>query len=301
MPRLRVRRLFAFLLFAFLTVPSAAAVPGENQDIWRVDLRPVAQLNANEHHFRKLKFYHWDKNRWQPSDAETFFRTQQTEIPLIFFAPGYSLTTQETTQVGLGIVQAFDPSKQCRVVFWDWYSDKAGVKLRRDIRNKIPIADNTARYLALFLKELQPQSKVCLFGFSFGSRIVCEAVEVLRYSGQQPEGLRLHLVLSGAATDQCWLAKGWRHGNLPEIVEKILVTYNPQDWVLRHYHLIYYLRCPSKALGLAGLPTQSIPPEHRNQFESINVERYIGRGHQTLSHVRTPVFRSRINTYFFFE
>jgi|GEM_PF-1149788 len=301
MPRLEVRRLCVFWLFVLLSVQTAAAVPGENQDIWRVDLRAVAHLNADGHNFLKLKFYRWQNNRWQLSDAETFFGTQHAEIPLILFAPGYSLTTQETTQVGLGIVRTFDPNKPCRVLLWDWYSDKKGIKIRRDIRNKIPIADNTARYLALFLKELKPQSKACLFGFSFGSRIVCEAVEALWRSGQQPDGLRLHLVLSGAATDQCWLAKGQRHSNMPEIVEKILVTYNPGDWVLRYYHLIYYLRCKSKALGSVGPPMRSIAPEHRNRFESINVERYIGNKHQTLSHVRAPAFRSRINTYFFFE
>jgi esterase/lipase superfamily enzyme len=130
---------------------------------------------------------------------------------------------------------------------------------------------------------------------------VCHAVETLRRNDQRPEGLRLNLVLSGAATDQDWFARGQRHSRIPEIVEKILVTYNPDDWALRFYPLMYNHRDRAPALGYKGLPWQNIPPAYRAQFESISVRRYIADEHRTLHHVRTPVFRSRINTYFFFE
>ena len=305
MSKMHVRTFsFALLSFVLLKAQAALAVLSENHDVWRVDIRPVAQLNVSEQNFPLLKYYRWENSRWQPSDAETFFDTQCAEIPLTIFAPGYSLTTLETTRVGLGIVRTFDPDKPCRVVLWDWFSDKTALnirRIRRDIRSKIPVANNTADYLALFLQKLEPQSKVCLFGFSFGCRIACQAVETLRRNGQQPEGLRLHLVLSGAATDQGWFAQGQRHSKVPEIAEKILVTYNPDDWVLRFYPLMYHLRCKPAALGFSGVPMKGIPAEYRNRFENINVEPYIGDEHETLYHVRTPVFQSRINSYFFFE
>jgi len=300
--KLQVRlSLFFLLLFALSTTQTTAAVPSEHQDIWRVDLHAVAYLSASEQHFPQLTYYRWENNQWGASDAETFFATQQPEIPLIIFVPGYTSTTQQTTRVGLGVVRNFDPNKPCRVVFWDWYSDKNTERIRRDVREKLPIVGNTSDYLALFLQKLKPQSKVCLFGFSFGSRIVCLAVETLRKSGLQPERLRLHLVLSGAATDQNWFAQGQRHGRVPEIVEKILITYNPDDWALRFYPLMYNHRDRVSALGFTGLPMQSIAPEFRAKFENIDINRYIGTEHKTLSHVQTPVFRSRINTYFFFE
>jgi len=293
---------FILLLFALLKIQVvAAAVPDKRQDVWRVDLHAVAWQSANEQHFLKLKYYRWENNQWQSSDADTFFDTQQAEIPLIFFAPGYTSTTLQTTQVGLGLVQHFDPNKPCRVVFWDWYSERGPGNIRRDVRNKLHVINKTADYLALFLQKMKPQSKVCLFGFSFGSRIVCKAAEALEKSGQQPEGLRLHIVLSGAATDQYGFAKGQLYGRVPEIAEKILVTYNPEDWVLRFYPLMYDLRHKAKALGLTGLPIRKIDPAHRDRFENVNVNGFIGREHQTLLHVQTPVFRNRINNYFFFE
>lgn len=279
----------------------AAAVPSEHQNIWRVDLRSVAQLTDCSRHFDKLKFYRWNNKCWQPSDAETFFSTHRADVPLIFFLPGFTSTTPQTTQVGLSIVQTFDPDKPCRVVFWDWLSDRGTTGLRRDVQSKIPIIGNTAGYLSLCLQKLEPQSKVCLFGFSFGCRIACHAAEKLRKSGLQPDGQRLHLVLSGAATDQNWFGKGQQHGKTPEIIEKILVTYNPDDWVLRYYPLMYSIGCNPAALGLEGLPMRSIAPEFRDRFENVNVSRYIGDAHQTLPHVRCPAFQSRVNTYFFFE
>ena len=303
MPKLKVH--FFSLLFLLLALPVtqsvAATVPSECQDIWRVDSHPVARLKAGESHFPKLKYFRWQGSRWQISDAETFFETQLPEVPLIVFVPGYSLTTQQTTQVGFGLVRNFDPSKPCRVVFWDWYSERGIGNIRRDLRSKLPVVNNTAEYLALLLQALKPQSQVCLFGFSYGSRIVCHATETLRKNDLLPEGLRLHLVLSGAATDQHWFAKGHRHEKVPQVAEKILVTYNPEDWALQLYSLIYDFRCDIAALGLEGVPIQRVVPEFRNRFENIDISRSIGSGHRTLLHVQSPAFRSRINAYFFFE
>ena len=300
MPLVRIFPILV-LLFALPVAQGAVAVPSECQDIWRVDLHAVAKVSAGEQQFAQLAYYRWQDSRWLLSDAETFFETQQPEIPLIVFAPGYTSTTPQTTQVGLGIVQSFDPAKPCRVVFWNWYSERGIGNIRRDVRSKLPIIDNAAGYLALFLEKLESQSKVCLFGFSFGSRVVCNAVETLRKNDRRPEGLRLHLVLAGSATDSDWFAKGQQHGRVPEIVEKILVTYSPDDWALRFYPLMYNLRCRPKALGFEGLPMRNIAPEFRNKFENVNVNRDIGDEHKTLLHVRTRAFQSRIDTYFFFE
>jgi len=302
MPRLDVCVCSVFLFFVCLTAPRAVAVPSANQDIWRVDLRPVTQLTANEQNFMRLKYYRWANNRWHPSDAETFFGTQQADIPLILFALGYSLTTQATTEVGHAIVRHFDPSKPCRIVYWDWYSDMETIKIRRDLREKIPVADTAADYLGYFLQKLKPQSKACLFGFSFGCRIINQAAEVLRRSGQRPEGLRLHLVIAGSATDQDWFSAGQLHGNVPEITDKILITHNPDDLSLKFYPFLYPRRNrTATALGVHGVPIWSVVPEFRDRFENVNVGRYVGRKHETLGHVGSAAFQRRINTYFFFE
>ena len=294
-------RMLSFFLFAFALFQTQTSANDAKQDIWLVDTHGVAQLLANEQNFSKLRFYQWNTSRWLPSDAEAFFDSQCSELPLIVIALGYSLTTRDTSQVGLNIVRTFEPDKACRIVIWDWFSDRGTYRIRRDIRNKVPIADNAANYLALLLKRLEPQSRVCIFGFSFGSRIACQSIETLRQSGHKPECLRIHLVLSGAAADDHWFAQGERYGNIQEEVEKILVTYNPDDWVLRLYPLMYPIGQRPAALGLHGMPMQSIKLEFRDRFENVDINRYIGHAHQTLKHIKSPPLRSRVNEYFFFE
>ena len=303
MSKLQIQISSFFLLL--LTLPNmriVAAVPSEHQDVWRIALYAVAHLPDSERYFSKLTYYRLENNRWQASDAETFFRTQQPDIPLIVFSPGYTSTTSQTTQVGLRIVGNFDSNKACRVVFWDWDSDRGAGNIRRDVRSKLPIIKNTSNYLAHFVQTLKPQSKVCLFGFSFGGRLICHAIETLQKNNRLPEGLRLHIVLSAAAADTNWFAGGQRLGRIAEIAEKILITYNPDDWALRFYPFMYPHRDRASALGATGLPLRSISSEeYRAKFENINVNRYIGTEHQTLLHVQTPVFRSRMDSYFFFE
>ena len=302
MPKLHAQPfLFVPLLLVLLKMQSVAMVPSECQDVWRIDLHANARCRVDEQHFGKLKYYRWQNNRWQLSDAETFFDTQQAVVPVSFFALGFTLTTSEVTQTGFDIVRNFAPNKPCRVVFLDWYSERTDDTYRRDIRKRLPITDNTGDYTALLLQKLKPQSKACLFGFSLGNRIVCGAAETLRKNGRRPEGLRLHLVISGSATDACEFAEGQRYSEVPQAAEKIMVTYNPSDTALRFYHAIYGCLNKTAALGLKGLPIRSIDSEYQYQFENINIERYVGSKHQTLSHVQSPPFRSRINTYFFFE
>ncbi|MCL2004572.1 MAG: hypothetical protein FWG73_00245 [Planctomycetaceae bacterium] len=300
MTKLEVRMVF-FTPLVFVLLQTSALTNDTQQDIWRVDIHGVARLLASEENFSRLRFYQWDNNRWRPSDAEAFLDSQCSATPLIVLALGYSLTSRDISQVGHNVVRTFDPDKACQIVFWDWFSDRGTYRIRRDIRSKIPIADNAANYLALMLQELEPQSKVCLFGFSFGSRIACQAVESLRQSGRRPDGLRIHLVLSGAAADEHWFARGQRYGNIQEEAERILVTHNPEDWVLRLYPMMYPVGQRPTALGLYGVPLHNIEPEFRVRFENVDVNRYMGHAHQTLKHVRCPAFRNRVAEYFFFE
>ena len=303
-----ISRVLFFVLFSFIVFQPYSVVVADGQetstvtqDIWHIDLHGVARSFPNEQNFARLRFYRWKNNCWTPSDADEFFQTQEPDVPLIVLTLGYSLTSRDVSRVGHTIVRTFNADQKGRIVFWDWFSDRGTCRIRMDIRGKVPIADYAGKYLALFLQSVKPESKVCLFGFSFGSRIVCQSVEDLQRSENMPENLRLHLVLSGAAMDQDWLVSGQRYGNVIKTAEKILVTYNPDDWVLRLYPLIYHLGHSPVALGLEGVPIQRIAPEFRSRIDNINVEPYMGSAHQTIQHVISPVFRSRVNEYFFFN
>ncbi|MDR3232439.1 MAG: hypothetical protein LBT46_02010 [Planctomycetaceae bacterium] len=295
------------LLLAFaLTVMSAMQAYADslsgNQEIWRINTRPVTFSSPNNENFAKLCFFRQTDNHWTTGSSETFFQTQAADIPLIVFVPGYTSTTADTTQTGLNLVRLFNADtnhRKYRIVFWDWYADRSICRIRPDIRSKIPIAKGSAGYLTLFLQSLQPESKVCLFGFSFGARIVCDGVQNLAESdaGQ----LHLRVVLSAAAADQHGLGSQSQYCNVVKYAEKVLVTYNPDDWALSFYPYMYEPGYRAEALGLLGVPMKSILPEYRSRIESVSVKTHIGIEHKTLKHAGSPVFRSRMDEYFFFS
>ncbi|GHT12998.1 hypothetical protein FACS1894170_08470 [Planctomycetales bacterium] len=272
-------------------------------DIWRIDTHQVSYIQPDSGSFTKLRYYRFADNRWQQTDADAFYQMQDNNVPLVVFAPGYSSATQQTTNTGLGIVRILDKHKpqtsvRYRIVFWDWYADQTTCRIRSDVRSKIPVAKRAGTYLTLFLQSLKPDSKVCLFGFSFGARIVCRSVQSL--PDDAAAKLHLHVVLSGAAVDQHWLGDNSLYGDVVKRAEKVLVTYTSDDWALKFYPYMYEPGTEAEALGLLGVPMKQILPQCRDRIESIDIRRYIGRDHQTLKHAGSLPFRERIDEYFFF-
>jgi esterase/lipase superfamily enzyme len=199
----------------------------------------------------------------------------------------------------MSLVQMYQPGQNCRTVFWSWPAEKIRLRLARDIREKIAVTAASGKYMAMFLRQLKPQSHVCMVGFSFGNRIICDAVE--RLGDDRPDEMQIHLVLTASATDRGWLASGSRHGNVPRLVEKILILYNPADFALKFYPLLYGNGSRHDALGRFGPPMARIAPEYRDRIEAFNVQPYIGTKHLTVYHLKTPVFRQRMNDYLFFD
>lgn len=269
------------------------------QEIWFLDSYGMSWNNANEENFEKLKYYKLEGRSWVLSDAQTFFETQDPEEPLIVFVPGYTSTTKDTVEVGMTMVRHFDPKKPARVVLWNWPALKRYCSLGHDIRAKMPVASASSDYLVMLLRKVKPESKVCIYGFSFGNRIVLDTVE--RLGTERPEGMRIRLVLGSAATDRSFLAYRHRNGNVPALSEKILVFYNPVDRALIFYPLIYGDGSRPQALGLNGASLCSIRPEYRNRFEMVNLFPEVGVRHITVVLMRSPAFRQRIGTYFFFD
>ncbi|GHT44879.1 hypothetical protein FACS189454_03430 [Planctomycetales bacterium] len=291
-------RQISFIFVVVFLCGIGVAAQTQQQDIWRIDTHPLAFTEPTAESFALLPFFRWENNVWVPSDAETFFRTQQIDTPLIIFAPGFTSTTEQTTRVGLSLTQTFNPSKKYRIVFWDWFAERNRHGIRQDVLAKIPIVKRASAYLTLFLQTLKPQSKVCLFGFSFGTRIVTNAVQNL---DEKTASLKIHLVLSAAAFDWNWLAGGSKYGNVQQYAEKILITYNPNDWALKYYPLLYQNGKRSEALGRTGLIPNLISPEFAERFKSVRIDPQVGKEHRTLAHVHSSGFMKRIDEYFFFE
>ena len=269
-----------------------------SEDIWLIDTHSSPWHSASEQGFERAIYYQLVDNKWVKSDLTTFLETQAPEIPLVIFSPGYTSTMSDTVEVGMSLVRLYQKDQKCRTVFWCWPADKIRLRLGPDIREKISVAEASAGYLRLFLSRLKPESKVCLLGFSFGNRIICDAVQKL--GDECPENMRFHLVLTAAATDRVWLAECSRHGDVPRLADKIFVSYNPADRALIFYPHLYGNCSQPDALGRFGPPMQLIAPEYHDRIEAVNVNPYVGSYHRTIHHLQTPVFRQRMNDYLFF-
>lgn len=270
-----------------------------NQDVWIVDTHPASWTRPNESEFVKIRYRHLEDNRWVSSDAATFLETHSPEIPLIVFTPGYTATLSDTLQVWRTMTRKLDRGKPCRIVMWNWPSEKVQQRLIPDIRAKIPVAAANGRYMAWFLSSLPENSKVCLLGFSFGNRIMSDAVQHL--GDDKPEGMRIHLVLVAPATDANSLGEGRKHGNVPKTAEKILVFYNHSDFRLHFYPHLYGPSYRTESLGKLGPPMRLISPEYRDRIEAVNLNPYVGCYHRTLMHLETPAFRHRAARYLLFD
>lgn len=297
-PGALVAPLIFFLCLGIGQVSAGDPQNADRQDVWLVDSSSVRCGNG-EPDVGVLRYYRLEERRWIPSDAEEFIATQDAEIPLIVYSPGYTTTRKDITEIGMKLVSLYARKAACRTVFWKWPSEKNGCRLVPDIRAKIGLAADNAKFLAAFLHGLAPDSKVCLIGFSFGNRIVLDAVEKL--AAGEDGNLTLHLVLAGAATDQGSLAPGGRHASVPGFCDKILVLYNPDDAKLNFYRFLYGKQARPEALGRLGPPMNRLRPEDRSHVEAVNINRYVGSEHLTVQHIMTPSFRNRIGTYLFFE
>ncbi|MDR0337478.1 MAG: hypothetical protein LBI18_10350 [Planctomycetaceae bacterium] len=294
-----------FVLLCFLCFGTTAIVCAQH-DVWLIDTHSASWTQASDDDFARINYQRLHNNRWQSSNATEFFDSQLPDVPLIVFAPGYTSTTANTIEVGLGITRILPSDQPYRMVFWNWPSQRIIHALRSDIRAKIPVTVANGYYLARFLQLLQPQSCVCLLGFSFGNRILGEAIlnwEKLNTEKNSPnntsEQLRIRMVMASSATDQHDFAEGAKYAQIPELVEKILILYNPTDFRLMFYPYLYDSKIPINALGRYG-PSTSVRQKFRDKIEAVNIDSSIGIQHRTLVVLNTPAFRKRINTYLFF-
>lgn len=267
----------------------------EQADIWLVDSYHISWNRASAREFQGIRYFRLRGNRWIASDATTFLQTHRPEVPISIFVPGYTARMTDIWDCTSSLIELYDPAIPTRTVIWNWPAEQVVLSLVHDIRKKITVAAASGKYLAMFLQSLSEESRVGIFGFSFGNRIVCDAVEHLR--DFRPEGLRIRLMLIGAACDRDALAEGWRNGNVPKIAEKILVLYNPCDRSLFLYRLLYGNGYEPEALGRYGPPFSAILPEYRDRFEAININSQVGIRHRTSVHINTISFRSRVRTY----
>ena len=246
---------------------------------------------------------------WQRADSEEFFHGTGEPIPTIVFVHGNHADASAAVRDGRLLERRIrQQAAGCpfRFVIWSWPADRVRGGPRRDAQVKACYANAQSHYLAECLDRLEGDVPVTLVGYSFGARVITGALHLLgggRLAGRElcrqdvPQSQPIRrAVLVAAAADADWLWPGRRHGLALSQVDRILVTKNRRDPVLKWYPLMYGRGGP-QAMGYAG-PAGCGCTEN---IDVLNVTSTVGRNHDWARYAADPGLRCRLGSYCFLE
>lgn len=199
-----------------------------------------------------------------------------------------------------------------RFVIWSWPSDRLR-RTRSDVLCKAARSDDDSYYLAQFISQLEPQTHVGMFGFSYGSRIITGALHLLgagtlngrQLPGAQPSAAgstgrvrSIRVALAASAMHDYWLLPGHAHGRAISQVERMLVLINGCDEALRFYPLIDRCERP-QALGYTGFSWTAELGAAAARLDQQDVTSVIGRAHDYRSYLGADSVMAQVRPYLF--
>jgi len=299
------------LLVATLIGATAAGPVAADQcidDVWLISTRSAPRATPAEDGDACFSYWRLQSDgHWQQSEAKEFFAGES--VTTTVFVHGNRNESDEVVGAGwqiLGRLKRDADDPPCRFVIWSWPADRIRGSARRDVRVKSCYSDVQAHYLAEWLDRADPSQPVSLVGFSFGARVITGALHLLgggeligkRLSGPRssPEPPPRRAVLIAAALGADWLLPGRRNGQALSQVERVLVTRNRRDPVLRLYPRING-RGGSTALGYTGPACGS----SADKLEVVDVACSVGRIHRWTRYSRAPQLCSRLEWYVFLD
>jgi hypothetical protein len=245
-------------------------------------------------------------NQWVRNDRAPFLADAGSVVPCVFFVHGNRTSACDAVEVGWGVYSALKAAaagRPFRFVIWSWPSDRIQGRSRVDTQVKAARSEVDSYYLAATLDRMPPNAPVCLIGYSFGARMIGGTLELLaggEFAGRtlpKPAARRrpVRAVLLAAAMDAGALAPGGVNDRALGLTERVLITCNPADSVLRWYPWMYGRGGP-EALGFAG--PCGIGPD---KLELLNVACEIGRCHSWECYRSLPSLNARLAWYAFLK
>jgi len=310
----------------------AAGMPGT--DVWLVSTRGAPRSYLSPGAGERIRYFVLgEERRWRPSSDEALIGAMQRPGPTTIFVHGNRSGRCAAVSEAFELLRAIRgqaPEGRFRMVIWSWPSDRIRGGNRKDVRVKAAYSDVQGHYLADFLARLDPERPLSLVGYSFGARVITMALDRLDGGRDADEPLpepgtedplpreaapraaapvgpaeltepadppRRRVVLIAAALDAGWLAPGGRHGGAARQVERMLVTRNYCDPVLRLYPLMYRIGGP-QALGFVGPVCLG---ENRQKTEAADVSCAVGRAHDWSRYLTAPGLRRRMAEFSFLD
>ena len=262
----------------------------------------------------KLKFELYDRcHGWVRSSIEDFLAADDPEIATCFFLPGFEPArktdpqefVENATKGGWLIYNRVAPrDRPFRMVLWAWPADRdRGERMLPNMRQKLRQAEQYGWYLAWMIDQMHPDVPIGFVSDSLGAACLTGALHLLG-GGQIPGGaltrvtpdrLPPSVAMMASTMDTTYLAVNGRHGQALSAVDKILITVNPKDRMLKLYVAAHI--GTSRSLGATGI-AGSLGP-YRDRVRYLYVEPYIGGHHFWTAYLRNPPIIAAFRPYAF--
>ncbi len=300
----------AFWVGALITVGAVCiARNGQAADsqAWMISTRSAPRGAATDPADPRIRFWQLADNAWAVSDRKAFFAAGRAAVPTVFVIHGNQASSNDAVQIGCSVrrlLECTNPDRPFRLVIWSWPGERVCRGIRDDVQLKAHYSDIQAFYVAECLREVPADEPVTLIGYSFGARVITGALEMLgggrvgRYQltgAVVPHKAPWRAVLIAAALDAHWLSPGRRNGRAPGQLERMLVTSNPVDRVMRLYPHMYGRRGP-EALGYCASGFW-LTPEQQGTLQRLNVSNAVGRQHGWWHYWRSGALRAMLAEY----
>jgi len=253
---------------------------------------------------------------WQTSTATEFFAGQSPDVINTNYVHGYRVEPCETIDRGLYVYRLLtSDSCDCspcdrvlRHVIWVWPSDKSDAggrpikKVVRDVNLKANRAYVDAYYMGWWLSQFHPHTEVNLMGFSYGSRVILGALDLvgggtwcgraLPLGGHNPS-IRADVFAFAAALPCNALSPGGVDQRAANVIDCLVNVYNPRDPVLKRFSNLVPSDnvCP---MGYVGVPASA-----RVRYKNVNAARSIGTHHDFMRYVSSPGLMSHMRAMVF--
>jgi len=200
-----------------------------------------------------------------------------------------------------------------RFILWSWPAEHVAVGPYRDARIKAKRTVSAGFRLGGLLSEMDATVPTSFFAFSFGARVVVDALHALgggllaghalplaeEIPPTTPRGYRVALM--AAAIDNTALQPGQPRGQALTQVEHLLLLNNPCDWVLKRYPKIPCDRCGPGAIGYTGLVLSPAMESTLDRIHQVNVGSIIGKRHAWRSYIYNTTTMRQIRQAVLFD
>ena len=279
-----------------------------SHELWLVSTRSLGCAREQELAAPELEFLRHDAaDGWRPSTSDAFLARQDPPVTTCIYIHGNRTDAADAIDEAMDVYRALvrdGPDEPLRFVIWSWPSDWM-FGLLRDVRAKAKRTDVDGYYLAWLLARVEDDAPVSLIGYSYGARIAMGAAHML--AGGELDGMslgvqtrrgprRMRMVLLAASMHNDWLLPGQLHERAMSRVDRMLLSCNACDPVLKRYR---FLSRGSRrdALGATGLVWPEQLGVAVDRVRQLDASWQIGKSHRLSSYLGWDLLVDEMRRY----